>query len=53
MIAARRLLPVLLLALLGVAPLAARAQISDEIRAVESSIIKIYTTSAAPDYFTP
>jgi S1-C subfamily serine protease len=29
------------------------AQISEEIRAVESSIIKIYTTASAPDYFTP
>lgn len=29
------------------------AQISPEVRAVESSIVKIYTTAAAPDYFTP
>lgn len=29
------------------------AQLADEIRAVESSIVKIYTTTAAPDYFTP
>ncbi len=32
------------------------AQVSDElidIQRIESSIIKIYTTSAAPDYFTP
>lgn len=32
---------------------AASAQITEEIREVESSIVKIYTTSAAPDYFTP
>lgn len=30
-----------------------RAQIDDSIREVERSIVKIYTTSAAPDYFTP
>ncbi len=29
------------------------AQITEDIRAVESSIVKIYTTQAAPDYFTP
>lgn len=32
---------------------AVNAQLSEDIRDVESSIIKIYTTSAAPDYFTP
>lgn len=32
---------------------AASAQMVDEIREIESSIVKIYTTSAAPDYFTP
>ena len=32
---------------------AANAQIDDSIREIESSIVKIYTTSAAPDYFTP
>lgn len=32
---------------------AASAQITEEIREIESSIVKIYTTSAAPDYFTP
>ncbi|MEX0737916.1 MAG: trypsin-like peptidase domain-containing protein [Pseudohongiella sp.] len=32
---------------------AASAQISEEIREIESSIVKIYTTAAAPDYFTP
>jgi S1-C subfamily serine protease len=32
---------------------AASAQISDSMREIENSIIKIYTTSAAPDYFTP
>src|SRR5690606_20618582 len=44
-----------LVALSLVASLAvAQAQpISEEARAVENSIIKIYTTSAAPDYFTP
>ena len=31
----------------------AQSPISEEARAVENSIIKIYTTSAAPDYFTP
>lgn len=31
----------------------ANAQIDDSIREIESSIVKIYTTSAAPDYFTP
>ena len=32
---------------------AVNAQITDTIREVEQSIVKIYTTSAAPDYFTP
>lgn len=32
---------------------AASAQITEQIREIESSIVKIYTTSAAPDYFTP
>lgn len=32
---------------------AAYAQLAEDIRDIESSIIKIYTTSAAPDYFTP
>jgi len=50
--------PLLLLCLfVGIAtlPAAGHAQvpISEEARAVENSIIKIYTTSAAPDYFTP
>ncbi len=31
----------------------AQAQISESERQVESSIVKIYTTAAAPDYFTP
>ena len=53
MSAARRFPSVLLLCLLALVPLGASAQITDEIRAVERSIIKIYTTSAAPDYFTP
>jgi S1-C subfamily serine protease len=46
-------LPALLLCLLALVPVGASAQITDEIRAVERSIIKIYTTAAAPDYFTP
>ena len=29
------------------------AQLDESLRDIESSIIKIYTTSAAPDYFTP
>ncbi|HBX36588.1 MAG TPA: protease [Pseudohongiella sp.] len=32
---------------------AANAQTSDEIREIEDSIVKIYTTTADPDYFTP
>ncbi|MDO8909150.1 MAG: serine protease [Pseudohongiella sp.] len=32
---------------------AVSAQLTEDIRDIESSIIKIYTTSAAPDYFTP
>ncbi|MDT8428959.1 MAG: serine protease [Pseudomonadales bacterium] len=31
----------------------AQAQITDSVRLVESSIVKIYTTASAPDYFTP
>jgi S1-C subfamily serine protease len=31
----------------------AQAQLNDQIRAVEGAIVKIYTTAAAPDYFTP
>lgn len=34
-------------------PVATYAQSGDDIRAIESSIVKIYTTQAAPDYFTP
>lgn len=30
-----------------------QAQLDESLRDIESSIIKIYTTSAAPDYFTP
>lgn len=41
----------LLTCLLGLSP-AALAQ-SGEIRAIEDSVVKIYTTAAAPDYFTP
>jgi S1-C subfamily serine protease len=51
LVAARRQLS--LTALLAFFLSFANAQISDEIREIESSIIKIYTTSAAPDYFTP
>lgn len=46
-------LPALALALtLSLVNSVAQAQIS-EIRAIEGSVIKIYTTAAAPDYFTP
>ncbi|MDX1490423.1 MAG: serine protease [Pseudohongiellaceae bacterium] len=31
----------------------AQAQLTEQIREVEQSIVKIYTTAAAPDYFTP
>ncbi|TFH73354.1 serine protease [Gammaproteobacteria bacterium LSUCC0112] len=44
------------LAILGICLFAAstsQAQLDDSLRDIESSIIKIYTTSAAPDYFTP
>lgn len=34
-------------------PLTTFAQSGEDIRAVENSIIKIYATQAAPDYFTP
>lgn len=34
-------------------PLSTFAQSGEDIRAVENSIIKIYATQAAPDYFTP
>ncbi len=43
----------LLLLLLVVLAMPVQAQISDSARQVENSIVKIYTTSAAPDYFTP
>ncbi len=33
--------------------LPAQAQISDSMREVENSIVKVYTTAAEPDYFTP
>ncbi len=33
--------------------LPAQAQITDSMRQVENSIVKVYTTAAAPDYFTP
>lgn len=38
--------------LLALTALVAQAQ-NSEIRAIEGSVIKIYTTQAAPDYFTP
>lgn len=44
------------LAILGISLLLAgtsQAQLDESLRDIESSIIKIYTTSAAPDYFTP
>ena len=34
-------------------PVLTYAQSGEDIRAIESSIVKIYTTQAAPDYFTP
>lgn len=43
----------LLLGLLLMVSHSAGAQISDTIPEVEQSIVKIYTTSATPDYFTP
>ncbi|MFM1896409.1 MAG: hypothetical protein RLZZ385_1483 [Pseudomonadota bacterium] len=42
---------ILTLATLGVG--SATAQTLSEIRAVEDSVVKIHTTAAAPDYFTP
>jgi len=50
---ARRSLAAFLFFIATAYSFAATAQINDEIRAVERSIIKIYTTQAAPDYFTP
>lgn len=44
-----RLLPALLFSLLSTTALAQ----SSEIRAIQDSVIKIYTTQAEPDYFTP
>lgn len=44
--------PAILTAGLLAIPLAAHSQTS-ELRAIEDSVIKIYTTQAAPDYFTP
>lgn len=38
---------------LATTTLSAHAQIDEDVRAVESSIVKIYTTASAPDYFTP
>ena len=49
--ATRILAPVLtLLAMLGAGTSLAQ---NSEIRAIEDSVIKIYTTQSAPDYFTP
>ncbi len=48
----RWLSPVVLMAVLLTIPFAAHSQ-STELRAIEDSVIKIYTTQAAPDYFTP
>lgn len=50
---ARRSLAVLFLFIVPFSASNINAQISEDIRAVESSIVKIYTTQAAPDYFTP
>ncbi len=50
---ARRSCAAILLFVATFASYSAAAQLNDEIRAVERSIIKIYTTQAAPDYFTP
>lgn len=49
----RRSLAVCLCFIATFISLSAAAQLNEEIRAVEGSIIKIYTTQAAPDYFTP
>lgn len=49
----KMLLKVFFTLALGCHVVSANAQISEQIRAVESSIVKIYTTAAAPDYFTP
>lgn len=53
MTSARRSYAVLLALFFALNALTATAQIDDSLRAVERSIIKIYTTQAAPDYFTP
>lgn len=50
---ARRHYAVLLCLAISLLPFTATAQIDEDIRAVEGSIVKIYTTQAAPDYFTP
>ena len=42
----------LLLFLVNFAPFSVLAQ-SEDLRAIEESVIKIYTTQAEPDYFTP
>jgi S1-C subfamily serine protease len=44
---------VALASLLACVVLPAQAQIAESVRQVENSIVKIYTTTAAPDYFTP
>ncbi len=38
---------------LGLAPSSGAATQSEDIRAIEDSVIKIHTTQAAPDYFVP
>lgn len=45
-------LSLLLALIVGSAPAMAQTQI-EELRDIEDSVIKIYTTQAAPDYFTP
>jgi S1-C subfamily serine protease len=50
---ARRSLAVFLFFIVTISTSSVNAQITEDIRAVERSIVKIYTTQAAPDYFTP
>ncbi|MDA0688946.1 MAG: trypsin-like peptidase domain-containing protein, partial [Proteobacteria bacterium] len=47
-------LPMLVACLLAVSGMAAaQATQIEELRSIEDSVIKIYTTQSAPDYFTP
>ena len=45
-------IPVILGVLLLASSFSAHSQ-NSELREIEDSVIKIYTTQAAPDYFTP